>query len=230
MVGYILNELIVIILIISLFCWFFFAFPNYNPPKIILPTITILLLVSYILSLTFLTLLFLILLIFFTLFFIFKSLIFPKIRMPTLNWNVVKMKLQMYGIFSLIIILIIFLLFHIIEIVLYFQTNYRQNLLFTLLNSLLFGVFLAVLGLMNKGIQNKGLMILALFVLICFFIGGFGFMDFKITFNLFFFHEIHNTYSSGGVETGNFMLYNIVFFVGVLVISFFVCKKKGVDK
>lgn len=230
MTGYILNEIIIIILIFGVFFWYFFAFPDYITPKIILPTLTLILIISFSLGFFLISVILLFLLIFLTIFFIFKSFIFPKIRIPSFNWNSFVFKLKLYLVFSALIIIILLLLFHVIVIRLCFQKNYKTNLMFTLFNSLLFGVFLAVLGMFNKGIQKNIIIYILLFVLICCFLSGIGFLDFKITFNIWFFHKVYRTYSSGGVETGNFMLYNIVFFISLIVISFLIAKKKGVDK
>lgn len=127
--------------------------------------------------------------------------------------------------------LIICLIFHIIIVQLNFENDYKANLLFTIFNTAIFGVYFSVLGFGNKGIRNKGLKVIVMLIIVVFFLTGAGFIDFQIQFNIpFLFDETYNTYSTASFISAYFMFYNLVLFTGIIVLSFFISSKsRGAD-
>lgn len=139
----------------------------------------------------------------------------------------VKSVVKFYGIFILVIIVLLLLIYHVIEIYVYFGADYEANMLFTLFNSAIFGVYWCVVGIFNKGIQNNVLRVIIMIVILYLFLSGFGFIDFHFKFNIpFVFHTEYNVYATSNAITAYFMLYNLPLFIGIIVLSFLIAKKK----
>lgn len=113
-----------------------------------------------------------------------------------------------------------------IELTVQFGSDWRANIFFTVMNTLQIGGWTALVGVFNKGINKAWVRYFIFVILFGFFITGLGFIDFNFTFNLFFFHPVFNTYSTGGYETGNFLLFNLAFFIGIVILAIPLHEKK----
>lgn len=158
-----------------------------------------------------------------------KNKLYIKVKRAGREWEKTKLLIKFYLIVGLIILVIVLLIFHVIEIGIFFEANWKQNIMFTLFNALGFNVFLSALGMFNSGIKEKKYRLMLLFILGLFFICGFGFLNFCITLNVYFLKAGARTYCTGGFETGDLLYYNLLFFVGVIVLALPLRKKKGVD-
>lgn len=142
------------------------------------------------------------------------------------KWKNFKIVAKFWLIVSLIIFLIISIIFRWITIQIVFETDYKSNLLYTIGNALVFGVYWSVVGLFNKGFRNNILRYLLAMILITVAFTGLGFVDFKFSFNYVIFNSVHNTYSTGGSESFNLFLFNLHIFIPIIVVSIFLMYEK----
>ena len=130
--------------------------------------------------------------------------------------------IKMYAKNSLILLGLFLLTMDSISIYFTIGNENESNFIFTLLNALIFGVFLNIVGVNGKGIFRKttvkGGTILILTILA---LSGFGFFGFLFIFNFplnaLFFYDIFSTSTPHGIR---FFISNILFFILILFFSF----------
>jgi len=97
--------------------------------------------------------------------------------------------------------------------------NEDSNILYILLNALVFGVYINALGIFNKGTRKLSYKVIILFITFVIMITGFGYFDIQIHINLWFF--LYKIFSSSSVHGINFFWLNIHFWSAIFFLSFF---------
>jgi len=102
--------------------------------------------------------------------------------------------------------------------ILFFAGSQESSILYTLLNALVFGVYINALGIFNKGTKKLKYKLIILSVAILIMITGFGYFDFQIHFNLWFF--AYRIYSSSSVHGILFFWINLYFWSAIYFLSY----------
>jgi len=133
------------------------------------------------------------------------------------NYEQLKQDVKFWLLFVGVIVVIILFLTGTIKI--YFIAGSEESsILYTLLNALVFGVYINALGIFNKGIKKLKykilILIFAVFIVIC----GLAYFDIQVHFNLWFF--LYKIYSSSSVHGINFFWINLYFWSAIYFISY----------
>jgi len=133
------------------------------------------------------------------------------------NYERLKQDVKFWLFFGVIIFALILFLTGTIRIV-FTAGSEESSILYTLLNALVFGVFINSLGIFNKGIKGLKIKLGILIVAIIVVLTGFGYFDVQIHFNLWFFaYKIYSSSSAHGIY---FFWLNLYFWSIIYFISF----------
>lgn len=147
----------------------------------------------------------------------------PKIKydlqyFKSYDYTKLKNDIRFYAIVILIVFLVICLITGVIKVK-FLIGSQESSILFTVLNSLVFGVYFNIVGL-RFGITKQNTKLVILVILIIVMLLGFGYFDLQFEFNFFFFaYKIYSTSSYHGIY---FFTYNIYIWSSIYFLSFFI--------
>ena len=111
--------------------------------------------------------------------------------------------------------------------ILFFAGSQESSILYTLLNALVFGVYINALGIFNKGTRKLKYKLIILFVAIIIMITGFGYFDIQLHFNFWFF--AYKIFSSSSVHGINFFWVNLYFWMCVYFLSYLIESEESTE-
>jgi len=146
-----------------------------------------------------------------------ESKIIKKIRYY--DYNHLKSDFKFWLIFFAVITLIFLVIFQVIVIQITFGTQ-DSSFVYTILNALVWYVYLNALGIGNKGTVNQKIKYLIVIIGILLLLLGFGYFDVQFTFNFPFL--AYRTLSLSSEHGIYFFFLNLYIFMPVFFVSFLV--------
>lgn len=138
-------------------------------------------------------------------------------RFRDFNYLNLKRQLKFWLIFIGIIIFIIFNIFQIIQIRIFFNTQ-KLGLLWTVLNALVWNVYINALGIFNTGIRKTTWKYVILIIGIFIILSGFGYFNIVFRFNFTIF--LYSEFSTSSDSAIWFFWYNIYLWIPIYFITF----------
>ena len=140
-------------------------------------------------------------------------------RFRDYNYYHLKRQIKFWLIFFGIIIFILFNIFQVIQIRIFFNTQ-QLGFLYTILNALVWNVYINALGVFNTGIRKSTYKYMILVIGIFIILLGFGYFNVIIRLNfLIFLYPQLSTSSSDGIW---FFWYNIYLWIPIYFITFLI--------